>query len=82
MTFYLFDPAIDDIDTVLAIRAKALQLMLEGKTVMNWSGEGTSAEKQFTMPITKVLEETRYYLKQKDPATYGYPIIQVKPIHA
>jgi hypothetical protein len=82
MTRYLFDPMIDSIDVVLAIRAKAMTLMAEGKTVMEWQGEGLSAVKQFTMPIADVLEETRYFLKQADPATYGYPIIQVKPIHA
>lgn len=70
------------IDTVVAIQQKAVALILEGKTIMEWSGEGTSATKQFTMPITDILEECSYTLRSLDPATYGNLLIQIKPIHA
>jgi len=70
-----------DVDTILAIQAKAISFLLEGKTVMAWSGEGTSAEKRFTMNVRDTLEECKYSLKQLDPATYGYFIKQVKPFH-
>lgn len=75
VTQYQFlDPLIDSIDDVLAIRQAALNLYKEGKTIMKWAGEGNEAERQFTAPIQQILAETRYFLKQADPATYGYPI--------
>lgn len=47
---------------VLAIQNKAKALLLEGKTLMNWSDNGTSVSKQFAMPVEKVLEECAYAL--------------------
>lgn len=58
---------------VLAIQAKAKELLLEGKTLMNWSDSGTSAGKQFTMPIDEVLAECAHALLTLDPFTYGNP---------
>lgn len=71
-----------DIDTILQIQAKAVSLILEGKTVMQWAGEGTEASKQFSMNPNDILQECKYSLKQLDPATYGYFIRVVKPYHA
>lgn len=34
---------------VLAIQARAKELLLEGKTIMNWSDAETPASKQFTI---------------------------------
>jgi len=56
---------------VLAIQARAKELLLEGKTLMNWSDSGTSAGKQFTMPVDQVLEECAHALRVLDPVTYG-----------
>jgi hypothetical protein len=58
---------------VLAIQQKAKQLLLEGKTIMNWNDAETSVSKQFTMPVDQVLEECGYALRVLDPATYGRP---------
>ena len=68
-----------DEDTILAIQAKAVALIMEGKTLMAWEGEGTSARKQFTMSPHEILQECKYSLKQIDPATYGYFIRKTQP---
>lgn len=70
---YLYlDPLIDDEATVLAIRAKAISLLQAGVTTLSWQGEGTSASKQFVAPCMDILNETRAFLKQKNPGRYGY----------
>ena len=56
---------------VLAIQQRAKELILEGKTLMNWNDSDTSASKQFTMPVDQVLEECGHALRVFDPATYG-----------
>lgn len=56
---------------VLAIQAKAKALILEGKTIMNYTDSGTSVGKQFAMNPADVLDECAYALKKLDPATYG-----------
>jgi hypothetical protein len=58
---------------VLAIQQKGKQLLLEGKTIMNWNDAETSVSKQFTMPVDQVIEECGYALRVLDPATYGRP---------
>jgi hypothetical protein len=40
---------------------------------MTWNEAGSSATKQFTMPIDQVLEECAHALRILDPATYGKP---------
>ena len=70
---YLYlDPLIDDEQTVLAIRAKALSLLQSGVQTMSWQGEGTSASKQFVAPVMDILNETRAFLKQKNPGRFRY----------
>jgi hypothetical protein len=71
-----------DEDTILAIQAEAVSLVLQGKTVMQWSGEGTEATKKFAMNPVDVLEECNFSLKQLNPDTYGNLIKIVKPYHA
>ena len=56
---------------LLAIRAKAVSLITEGKTIMSYSDTGTSVSKQFSMPPKEVLMEVRHALQLLDPATYG-----------
>lgn len=63
---------------VLEIESKAKALILEGKTIMQWGDGGTSAQKQFTMPVDKVLEECRYALRRLDPETYGRNITRTR----
>ena len=68
----LFDVYIDTEEDVLAIRDKARQLILEGKTVMEWGGEGTTSKKSFVMNPADVLMETRLFLKRLNPQKYGF----------
>ena len=62
---------------VLGIQRRAKELLLEGKTVMNWNDADTSVSKQFAMPVAEVLEECAQALRILDPATYGKPRIAV-----
>ena len=61
------------ISEVLAIQQRAKELLLEGKTIMNWNDAETSASKQFTMPVDQVLDECGHALRVLDPSTYGRP---------
>ena len=61
------------ISEVLAIQSRAKEFLIEGKTLMTWNEAGSSATKQFTMPIDQVLEEGAHALRILDPATYGKP---------
>jgi len=70
--FIFLDIHIDTESDVLAIRKRALDLIKEGKTVMEWSGEGTSTSKQFTAPVLDILAETRFFLKTLNPTKYGW----------
>ena len=65
------------ISEVLAIQQRAKELLLEGKTIMNWNVAETSVSKQFTMAVDQVLEECGHALRVLDPATYGKPRIAV-----
>lgn len=67
----LFDVNIDRPEDILAIREKAMSMLKEGKTVMEWENEGTSAKKAFGLPLDKILAETKAYLQAKDPDVYG-----------
>jgi hypothetical protein len=78
MALGIFDPNIDSLEDVLAIRAKAIQALKDGSTVTSWTSEGSSATSQFTMPTKVVLEETKYYLQTVDPDTYGKRITRTR----
>ena len=56
---------------ILQIQAKAKQMLLEGKTLMNWTESGSSAGKQFAMPVKDTLEECAFALRKLDPQIYG-----------
>jgi len=62
---------------VLAIQRRAKELLLEGKTILNWNDADTSVSKQFVLPVDQVLEECGHALRILDPATYGKPRIAV-----
>ena len=59
-------------DELLAIKAKAVTMITEGKTLMSYSDSGSSATKQFSMPPKEMLSEAMFALSQLDPLTYGY----------
>ena len=62
-----------NVSEVLAIQRRAKELLLEGKTVMNWNDADTSVSKQFAMTVAEVLEECGHALRILEPATYGKP---------
>jgi len=57
---------------LLAIKAKAVALITEGKTLMSYSDSGSSTTKQFSMPPKEMLTEALWALSALDPETYGY----------
>jgi len=59
------------VSEVLAIQQRATEFLMEGKTLMTWNEAGSSATKQFTMPIDHVLEECAHALRILDPTHYG-----------
>ena len=77
---FVLDPLIDSEDEVLQIRACALQFYKAGKSIMEWSGEGTSARKEFVAPVSEVLMETRRCLKLMNPDVYGSVVRQSQMI--
>jgi len=56
---------------LLAIKAKAVQLITEGKTLMSYSDSGSSASRQMVLPAKEMLSEAMLALSRLDPATYG-----------
>jgi hypothetical protein len=62
---------------VLAIQRRAKELLLEGKTILNWNDADTSVSKQFVLPVDQVLDECGHALRVLDPSTYGKPRIAV-----
>ncbi len=48
---------------VIAIQTKAKTMLIEGKTVMSWNDGGTSASKQFVLPVSEVLDECKFALE-------------------
>jgi monoamine oxidase len=56
---------------LLDLKAKALALITEGKTLMSYSDSGSSASKQFAMPPKEMLAEAMFALSRLDPQTYG-----------
>ena len=51
-------------DEILKIQKRAKQFMMQGKVMMSYSDGGSSASKQFTMPVNEVLLECAYALKK------------------
>ena len=78
MLYRYLDPRVDDIDTVLSLRQKAMAMLAEGKTVMRWSGEGTSVDKAFPIPLDQLLEETKYFIRDYNKQ---YAVNSVKVVH-
>jgi hypothetical protein len=56
---------------LLDIKAKAVAMITEGKTLMSYSDSGSSASKQFAMPPKEMLAEAMFALSRLDPLTYG-----------
>lgn len=70
------------IETILRIQQTAVEMLLQGRVMMSWEGEGTSAKKEFAMPIVDILSECDWALRSLDPDTYGPIRIQIKTFHS
>lgn len=60
--------SVQDIEDIVA---RAVVLLKEGKTMMEYSDSGTSVVKGWPIDINTVLIESRYALQLKDPQKYG-----------
>ena len=52
--------------TIEKMRDKAVELILQGKTIMSYGDGVNNASKQFAMPPKEVLQECRYALDKLD----------------
>lgn len=75
----LLDPKILSEQTILNIYNKAICLAMEGKTIMEFSGQGSEFTSQFPIPVEQMLSEARYALKNGWPDKYGNLTTQVQP---
>lgn len=62
---------------LLDLKAKALALIMDGKTLMSYSDSGSSATKQFALPPKEMLNEAMFALSRLDPKKYGKRITMV-----
>ena len=58
-------------DELLAIKAKAVSMIMEGKVLMSYADSSSSATKSFALPCKEMLAEALYGLSQLDPQRYG-----------
>lgn len=69
--FVLFEPGVDSIDDVLAAKNNAMALLMEVKTIIAYSGEGTDVQKKMVVDLQDIIMAANRYLKIVDPDTYG-----------
>lgn len=62
---------------LLDLKAKALALIMDGKTLMSYSDSGSSATKAFALPPKEMLNEAMFALSRLDPKKYGKRITMV-----
>ncbi len=58
-------------DELLAIKTKAVEMIMQGKVLMSYADSSSSATKQFALPPKEMLAEALGALSQLDPAKYG-----------
>jgi hypothetical protein len=76
----LFDPNIDSLEDVLAIRAKAMTALKQGQATVSWQNEGSAETLAWTLPVREVLDETKAYLQAVDPDLYGRRVTRTVPL--
>jgi hypothetical protein len=63
---------------LLDLKAKALSLIMDGKTLMSYADSGSSATKAFPgMTPKEVLNESMFALSRLDPGKYGRRVTMV-----
>jgi hypothetical protein len=58
-------------DELLAIKTKAVEMIMQGKVLMSYADSSSSATKQFALPPKEMLAEALCALSQLDPQKYG-----------
>lgn len=58
-------------DELLAIKTKAVEMIMQGKVLMSYADSSSSATKQFALPPKEMLAEALGALSQLDPQKYG-----------
>ena len=58
-------------DELLAIKTKAVEMIMQGKVLMSYADSSSSATKQFALPPKEMLAEALFGLSQLDHAKYG-----------
>lgn len=76
----IFQPSIDTIESVLAIRATAIASLASGGTTVSWSVGDASASKQVTMSAKTVIEEANEFLRAVLPDVYGPRVKRTIPM--
>jgi len=63
---------------LLDLKAKALSLIMEGKTLLSYADSGSSATKAFPgMTPKEVLNESMFALSRLDPGKYGRRVTMI-----
>jgi len=63
---------------LLDLKAKALSLIMEGKTLLSYADSGSSATKAFPgMTPKEVLNEAMFGLSRLDPGKYGRRVTMI-----
>ena len=60
-----------EVSQIEAIRDKAVEIVTEGKTIMEYKDSGTDIRKDWPIDPPTVLLECRYALQIKAPQVYG-----------
>jgi hypothetical protein len=67
-------------DVLWSMINMAEQMLLEGKTLIKWTGQGDEAQHQIVTHPMKLLIEAQYCLQQIDPCKYGHLIDNSKAV--
>ncbi len=81
----IFDTSIDSIEDILSIRRAIIQgnfIENGGLTIVSYTIEGNSVQKQWPISPKLLLEETALFLRKADPASYGKFIKRTVPTYS
>ena len=69
--FILFEPGIDNEEYVLQCKNNAMATLLEIKTIIQYSGEGTEVQKKMVTDLENIIMDANRFLKIVNPDKYG-----------
>jgi hypothetical protein len=70
----LFNQNVFTRDEVETILQAAKDSLMAGKSVVQWTSLGSSAQLQWDISPMTVIKEATLYLQTVDPDTYGVPV--------